>query len=293
MAVVSPSRLTFRRPPIMGPAGPPPALHVCEAGPPGRTLVFLPGLGGTTRYWQGRLGVLEQKYHAVLVDPLGFGESPKPWTRYTVERHVQALHQALSRMAPFTLVGHSMGALLAVAYAARHPADVEGLVLLGLPNFGSPEKAFRFFRKGSWVNRVFLSNMVLAAVICVLTRRVFAWLVPYLQPELPREVAADVVRHSWRSFTSSLWEVVYNCDTARDADRLDRRLPVVCLHGDRDITAPLEGLLALVQGRPNWRVRVLPGVDHHPLLHAPAECYRAIEAVTRREELGPQEAELV
>ena len=293
MAAVSPRHAASGWPPATGLAGQPPALNVREAGSPGRTLVFGPGLGGTTRYWEGRLGALAQQYHAVLVDPLGFGESPRPWMRYTVERHIQALHQALSQAAPFTLVGHSMGALLAVAYAARHPADVEGLVLLGLPYFGSPEKALRFFRKGSWVNRIFLSNMLLAAVICVLTRRVFAWLVPYLQPDLPREVAADVVRHSWRSFTSSLWEVVYNYDAARDADRLNRRLPVVCLHGDRDITAPLEGVQALAQGRPNWRVQVLSGVDHHPLLRAPAECYRAIEAVTRREDLGPQEAELV
>jgi pimeloyl-ACP methyl ester carboxylesterase len=257
----------------------PQALHIREFGPQGRTVVFIPGLGGTTRYWQGRLGAPEQNYHTVLVDPLGFGDSPKPWTCYTVERHVEALHLVLSPRAPFTLVGHSMGTLLSVAYAARYPEEVNGLVLLSLPYFGSKDTALQFFRKGPLVNRVFLSNMALAALICVLTRRVFARLVPYLQPDLPREVAADVVKHSWRSFTSSLWEVVYNYDPAPDADRLGQCIPVVCLHGDRDPTAPLESAVKLARGRPNWRVQVLPGVDHHPLLRAQEVCLHAIGSV--------------
>jgi len=33
-------------------------LNVVETGAAGPTLVFLPGLGGTTRYWRGRLGAL-------------------------------------------------------------------------------------------------------------------------------------------------------------------------------------------------------------------------------------------
>ena len=195
---------------------------------------------------------------------------------YTIERHVQALHQSLARYAPFTLVGHSMGTLLSVAYAARHPEQVDGLVLLSLPYYGDKEQAVRTVRKSSPLYRMFLGNVALATIICLLTRRVFAWLVPYLQPDLPREVAADVVRHSWRSFTSSLWEVIYNYDVKRDADALGNRIPVLCIHGDRDPIAPLEGAQTLAYGRPNWRVQVLPGVDHHPLFRAPEACQKVI-----------------
>lgn len=253
-----------------------PLLNIGVDGTPGPTLVFIPGLGGTTRYWQGRLGWLEQRYRIVLVDPLGFGDSPKPWTRYTIERHVEALHAALEKYAPFTLVGHSMGTLLATAYAARHPDQVERLVLFSLPYFGGREAALRFFRTGPIPYRWFLTNMVLAAIICILTRRVFAWLVPYLQPDLPRDVSADIVKHSWRSFTSSFWEVICNYAVKQDADLVGDRLPVICVHGDRDETAPLEGIQKLAQGRRNWNVLVLPGVDHHPLLRAPEVCYQAI-----------------
>ncbi|MBI1800978.1 MAG: alpha/beta hydrolase [Chloroflexi bacterium] len=257
----------------------PQTLHLEESGLPGRNIVFIPGLGGTTRYWRGHLGRLEQNYQTILVDPLGFGDSPKPWMRYTIETHVEALHQVLNESAPFLLVGHSMGALLSIAYAARYPEQVEGLVLVSLPYYESQKKAVHTVRRSSPLYRVFLGNIALAVIICVLTRRVFGWLVPYLQPDLPREVAVDIVKHSWRSFTSSLWEVIYHYDVKYDADRLSSQIPVICIHGDRDPIAPLENAQALACGRPNWRVQILPGVDHHPFFRTPDVCLRAIETV--------------
>lgn len=251
----------------------------------GPTLVFIPGLSGTTRYWQGRLGALEKKYHILLMDPLGFGDSPKPWSRYTVDRHVDALYQTLKNEKQFVLIGHSMGTLLSIAYAARHPGQVAGLVLLSIPFFGSAKEARRFFSNQPVPFGWFFSNMVLAAVICMITRRVFGRLVPYFRRDLPREVAADIVKHSWRSFTSSFWEVICNYDSKKDADALGD-LPVLFIHGDQDDTAPLAGAMALANGRQNWHALILSGVDHHPWLRAPEVCQDAIASpmiISRRE----------
>lgn len=246
-------------------------LNVIEMGTDGPTLVFIPGLGATTRYWEGRLGALEENHRVLLVDPLGFGDSPKPWSRYTVDRHVDALYEALKNEKQFTLIGHSMGTLLSIAFTARHPEQVERLVLLSIPFFGNAKEARRFFTSQPVPYGWFFSNMALAAVICILTRRVFSWLVPYLQRDLPREVAADIVKHSWRSFTSSFWEVICNYDVKRDADMLGD-LPVLCIHGDQDDTAPLAGAMTLANGRQAWQVLVLSGVDHHPWLRVPQAC---------------------
>lgn len=118
--------------------------------------------------------------------------------------------------------------------------------------------------------------MILAGLICILTRRVFAWLVPYFQPELPPEVSADIVKHPWRSLSSLFWEVICNHAVARDADVLGDRLPAVCLHGDRDQTAPARGMMQLARGRRSWQTPILSGVDHHPLFRVPEACYAAI-----------------
>jgi pimeloyl-ACP methyl ester carboxylesterase len=254
-------------------------LYSFESGiPDGPTLVFLPGLSGTTRYWQGRLGDLEKKYRILLIDPLGFGDSPKPWSRYTVDRHADALYEILKNEKQFVLIGHSMGTLLSIAYAARHPEQVERLVLLSIPFFRDSKEARRFFSSQPVPLGWFFSNMVLAAVICMITRRLFGRFMPYFRPDLPREVAADIVKHSWRSFTSSFWEVVCSYDAKKDADALGN-LPVLCIHGDQDDTAPLTGALALAAGRPSWQVHILNGVDHQPWLRSPEICRMDVVAV--------------
>jgi len=131
-------------------------LYQRTLGDGGPRLVFLPGIGATTRYWEWVVGSLATRMRLVLVDLLGFGRSPKPWTTYSVERHVNELHGVLGPLAAqgqLTLIGHSLGARLAVAYAARHPAQVERLVLVSMPYFGGGEKAMEFMRareSGGW-----------------------------------------------------------------------------------------------------------------------------------------------
>ena len=50
----------------------------------------------------------------VLVDLLGFGQSPKPAIAYTLDDHLMALHATLTGLgiARAHLVGHSMGGLV-------------------------------------------------------------------------------------------------------------------------------------------------------------------------------------
>jgi pimeloyl-ACP methyl ester carboxylesterase len=55
-------------------------LFTDAVGAGGPTVVFLHGLGATTRYWGPRVTPLAARARLVLVDLLGFGRSPKPWT---------------------------------------------------------------------------------------------------------------------------------------------------------------------------------------------------------------------
>ena len=255
-----------------------PTLYCEELGVDGPPIVFLPGIGGTTRYWRTRVAPLAREHRLLLVDLLGYGRSPKPWTRYSVERHVEELHRILHGRAPVTLVGHSFGAIAAVAFAARHPGLVRGLVLIGLPYFGSEESALRHFRDRPTADRFVMTNVALAAIACVVTRRVLRRLLPYVLRDMPREVVEDLVRHTWRSYTSTMWEGVYRHDLAGDAASLAPDLPVLCLHGELDATAPLAGVRRLVADHPRWMVRVLSGGDHHPFLRDPEWCLEAIDS---------------
>jgi len=255
----------------------PQSLHVEHYGDGEKTIVFIPGLGGTTRYWSHSIGPLAERHRVVLVDLLGFGASPKPWTRYSVERHVSELHAILDSLGTITLVGHSLGALIAVAYAARHRNQVENLVLIGMPYFGSEEAAYRYMRSGKVKWGFLYTNVFLVMITCILTRRVFGWLLPYIRRDIPREVAEDLVKHSWRSSTSSLWEVVYRYDAADELRRLSGRTQVLMIHGQDDDIAPFAAIKQLAGDQPRWTLIALEGLDHHPFLRTPQTCLSQIE----------------
>lgn len=245
-------------------------LYCVESGT-GPRVVFLHGLGATHRYWLQEPTVTVPASRVTFIDLLGFGDSPKPWFRHNIDRHLERLHVIIGPERDQTLVGHSLGAALALAYAARYPDRVGKLVLLSLPCFaGGEQAAYRWLRQTpeGWL----FTNVALMTATCIITRRVIGSLVPYLRPDLPREIARDVVRHSWMASTTSLWDVIYRRDFRKDADALPDGLPVICLHGERDMTIPSYGVCALAAGRRNWRVVTLPDVDHHPWLRRPKLC---------------------
>ena len=99
---------------------------------------------------------------------------------------------------PVTLVGHSLGARLAVAYAARYPRDVARLVLVSLPYFGDEEQAKQFIRSrhsSGWL----WTHMIPFALSCLLGRRLLGWASPLLAGVVPRAVAEDLNQMTWRS----------------------------------------------------------------------------------------------
>lgn len=238
-------------------------LFVRRTGERGPLLVFLPGIGATTRYWELVVAPLADRYRLAFVDLLGFGRSPKPWTTYSVDRHLAELARVITPLAaagPVTLVGHSLGARLAVAYAARHPEQVQRLVLVSMPYFAGGDNAKRFLerRDHGWM----WTHMVPFAVTCLLGRRLLGWAAPMLAGDVPREVAEDLKQMTWRSSTSTMWEVIYRYDLTADFERLAPEMPVTFLHGDQDRSAPLDRIRDMLRVRPSAALRVRAGADH-------------------------------
>lgn len=238
-------------------------LFLRRLGDTGPLLVFLPGIGATTRFWELVVAPLADRYRLVLIDLLGFGRSPKPWITYSVDRHLAELERVIAPLAvdgPITIVGHSLGARLAVTYAARHPTHVRGLVLVSLPYFAGGENAKRFLRRGDsgWLR----THLMPLALWCLLGRRLLGWAAPMMAGDVPREVVEDLNQMTWRSSTSTLWEAIYRYDLAADLRRLRPNLPVTLLHGDQDQSAPVSGVRDIARQRPSAIVRVREGQGH-------------------------------
>lgn len=193
--------------------------------------------------------------------------SLSPWATYDVDRHVAELRRGLAMEGRITLVGHSIGARLAIAYAARYPEQIERLVLVSLPYFGDAEQAKRFFRdKGA--NGWIWTHLIPMALMCLFSRRLFGGTFRYLVTSVPRVVAEDLTQMTWRSSTSTIWGVIYDYDLAADMRRIPAEIPFLCLHGDRDDSAPLGRMRELQSVHPNCVIRVQRGATHQlPLFH--------------------------
>lgn len=109
---------------------------------PVATILFLHGIGSSGAEWQHVIDKLPQDVSIVAIDLLGFGNSPKPeWARYDAKEQAKAVIATLlaERVSQrLVVVGHSLGALVAVEVAKRYPLLVKSLVLCS-PPFYNPD----------------------------------------------------------------------------------------------------------------------------------------------------------
>ena len=117
---------------------------------PRATLVFLHGIGNSGRTWDEVSMELPDDVNIVTLDLLGFGDSPQPdWAVYDAKTQARSVAKTLLSLGVYQkiiLVGHSMGALVAVEFARRYPAAVSSLVLCSPPLYNvDPNDDKKFF----------------------------------------------------------------------------------------------------------------------------------------------------
>lgn len=99
-------------------------------GPP---VVLLHGLASSCRIFDLCAPLLARDHRVVAYDQRGHGYSVKPDSGYDVETLIAdgaGVLRALGIAPPFTVVGHSWGATVALEWAVRHPVDVRAAVLV-------------------------------------------------------------------------------------------------------------------------------------------------------------------
>jgi pimeloyl-ACP methyl ester carboxylesterase len=125
----------IRRPPA-------PVLHIASDVGEGPVIVLVHGIASSAATFRRLIPLLSDRYRCISIDLLGFGESPAPENAtYTIGEHVASIHETIKSLrlrAPFVLVGHSLGSLLAARFAAQHPEQVSRLVLVSPPVYLTP-----------------------------------------------------------------------------------------------------------------------------------------------------------
>src|SRR5207248_780716 len=98
-----------------------------------REILLVHGIGDeAARDFRDHIAWLQKSFHVVAVDLPGFGQSDKTNALYSPGNYARVLKVVAGRFlrGPFVLLGHSMGAVVALRYAAMYPEDVRQLVVV-------------------------------------------------------------------------------------------------------------------------------------------------------------------
>jgi len=123
-------------------------LHYLTAGK-GDPVILLHGYAENSHMWRPLIVQLAKTHTVIAPDLRGFGQSSKPANGYdkkTMAQDVHALAISLGYRRA-TVVGHDIGLMVAYAYAAQYPTEVDRIALMDafLPGVGD--------WKGVWLLR--------------------------------------------------------------------------------------------------------------------------------------------
>jgi pimeloyl-ACP methyl ester carboxylesterase len=101
----------------------------------GRPTIFLHGWVGSWRYWIPSMQAASVSFRAYALDLWGFGDSAKNTSYYSIDQQLSLLEEFLEELGigKIALVGHGLGAVIALLYAARHPAAVDRILAVSPP----------------------------------------------------------------------------------------------------------------------------------------------------------------
>ncbi|KAL8196309.1 hypothetical protein R6Q57_025309 [Mikania cordata] len=233
-------------------------------------VLFIHGFISSSAFWTETLfpnfsRSTKSKHRLFAIDLLGFGKSPKPQeSLYTMKDHLDMIERSVlepNKIESFHIVAHSLGCILALALAVKHPKSVKSLTLLAPPYFPTPkgEEATQYMmRKVAprqvWPLIVFGASMAcwyehVSRTICLLIckhHRTWEFL------------AKLITRNRIRTYLIQ----VFCCHTHNAAWHTLHN--VICGTAEK-----IEGYLDMVQNHLNCSVNVFHGQDDELI---PAEC---------------------
>jgi pimeloyl-ACP methyl ester carboxylesterase len=207
-----------------------PPLHVDTFGRSGPRVVLLHGIASSSRSFEHLVPLIEPTYRVAAFDLLGFGESvASPTTRFTLEEHVEAVRLTMDRSGirgPVTLVGHSLGALIGIRFAARYPQRVSHLVLIAPPVYlpkeqiADPATRIRmdmFYRLWDFLRQNPEFTSMAAAT---------------LDRMMPVKNSLEVTPRNWEAFSHSLKNCIEDQTTLTDLAQV--KAPIDLVYGTAD-----------------------------------------------------------
>jgi pimeloyl-ACP methyl ester carboxylesterase len=252
-----------------------------EAGPPdGPTVVFLHGNPGSADSWGGLIEPVSAFARCIAPDMPGYGPaddgaSPFDYTIEGYERHLAALLDVLG-VTSAHVVGHDLGGVWGLAWAAAHPDRLTSLTVMSI----GAMPGYRWHRYARLYRVPIVGELVLRTAYKGAVKRVLA---AGSTHEPPDGFVAEVLRQYRNRGTQRAVLAFYRgipdlgARTVEMASALqDRNPPTLVIWGAGDPYVPAR--FADVQRGffPRAETYILPGSGHWPLVDDPEAVTGAI-----------------
>ena len=101
----------------------------------GRPVIFLHGWVGSWKYWIASMQVTSTSYRAYALDLWGFGDTAHNEVKYSLDDQVKLIDDFMNEMGigKIALVGHGLGALVAMKFSLRYRQSVDRVMAINCP----------------------------------------------------------------------------------------------------------------------------------------------------------------
>ncbi len=245
-----------------------PSYEVIGNGP---EVVLIPGTFADRRTWSRVVGRLSSMFRCLLFDPRGTNETPDPGTPFTADDLAGDVAAAMdaARIERAHMVGHSLGASIAVLLAARHPDRVRRLVACSpAPAPDAYLNAVLDLWTGLAASQLPDHVVHLGLVLNAFGRGAF-------ENGTVRAVVDEMDRHPLDRGTIRRY---VECNRALDLNPVMRDVDAstLVIVGSQDALTGVDGARAVAATIPGARLEVIEGAGHGPHLETPMAFARIV-----------------
>jgi pimeloyl-ACP methyl ester carboxylesterase len=260
-------------------------LHYLKAGTGEKTLVLIHGFGDTSHMWIPLFDDFGQNYTIIAPDMRGLGDSSRPEGHYDKKTIAADIHELVKSLGYTRLdvVGHDIGLMVAYAYAAQYPGEVEKLALLEAPIPGVGDIWDKVYTTPALWHFHFV-NSPIALDLVEGRERIFLehfWQTLSPHPETFSEADRGLYAKSYAQEGAmkaafEMFKTFNSVDAAdnRNFARTKLQMPVLTIEGDKAMGGALEAQAKLVAA--NVTSIMMTDTGHWLMEQRPAETKAAL-----------------
>jgi pimeloyl-ACP methyl ester carboxylesterase len=240
-------------------------------GDGGATILFIHGAFADQTYWKEQIEFFQDDYTVVTVDLPGHGKSGKGRKNWSVRGFADDIYSLIKRLnlKDVVLVGHSMGADVALMEATYRPKSIKGIVVVD--NFKNaatkPSKATQKlmddFLRGLKMNFTQTSDSY-----------VKHYLVSDSTPVAITQKVSASFTDAYRPMAHQIYPQLFGLHESQKKllPELDFKLHLINVSNTETNEKPLEKY-----AKKGYALKQIEGTSHYPMLENPAEFNRILQ----------------